>query len=140
MVTLEVNFGDAAELGTVVGSVEDFTLNGETNSWSADLGAARIGADGATASSSNDTALTVWSTDGNAGTTPGTPPTWRGQLQDVGEHSVPAVATGAFEASYDEVDRMIGAFGTTRFFSSGFARLISISAASPPFSYSSLKR
>ena len=30
--------------------------------------------------------------------------------------------------------------GATRFFSNGFERLISISAASPPLSYSSLKR
>jgi len=35
-------------------------------------------------------------------------------LHDVDEHSVPAVTTGSFKASYDEVGRMIGIFGTSR--------------------------
>ena len=113
-VTLEVDFGDATDLGTVAGNVEDFRVNGETKAWSVALGSARIGADGAIAASGNDTARTVWSIRGNAGTTPVTTPTWSGRLHNVGAHSVPAVATGAFEASYDEVGRMIGAFGTTR--------------------------
>lgn len=113
-VTLEVDFGDAADLGTVVGDVEGFTVNGERNTWSVALGTARVGADGSIAAAGGHTALTVWSISGNEGMTPGTPPTWSGQLHDAGEHSVPAVATGAFEASYDEVGRMIGAFGTTR--------------------------
>ena len=113
-VTLEVDFGDDASLGTVDGNVEDFTVNGARNTWSVALGSARIGTNGSIAASGSDTALTVWSIDGNEGTTPGPPPTWSGQLHDVDEHSVPAVATGAFEASYDEVGRMIGVFGTTR--------------------------
>ena len=113
-VTLEVDFGNAVDLGTVVGNVGDFTVNGETNTWSVALGSARIGADGSIAAGGNHTALTVWSISGSAGTTPGTPPTWSGQLHEVGEHSVPAVATGAFEAVYDEIGRMIGAFGAAR--------------------------
>ena len=113
-VTLAVDFGDDAGLGTVDGNVENFTVAGERNAWSVALGSARIGLDGSIAAGGNETALTVWSISGNAGMTPGTPPTWSGQFHDVDEHSVPAVATGAFEASYDEVGRMIGAFGTTR--------------------------
>ena len=113
-VTLEVDFGDDATLGTVDGNIENFTVNGARNTWSVALGSARIDANGAIAADGSDTALTVWSIDGNEGTTPGTPPTWSGQLHDVDEHSVPAVATGAFEASYDEVGRMIGVFGATR--------------------------
>ena len=113
-VTLEVDFGDGTDLGTVTGNVGDFTANGETNTWSVALGSARIGADGSIAAVGNHAALAVWSISGSAGTTPGTPPTWSGQLHDAGEHSVPAVATGAFEAVYDEVGRMIGVFGTTR--------------------------
>ena len=114
VVTLEVDFGNAADLGTVDGDVEEFTVSGETNTWSVSLGSARIGSDGSIAARGNDTALTVWSIGGNEGAVSGTPPTWSGQLHDVGEHGVPAVATGVFEASYDEVGRMIGAFGTTR--------------------------
>ena len=113
VVTLEVDFGDAADLGTVDGDVEDFTVNGETSAWSVSLGSARIGSDGSIAADGNDTALTVWTIGGNEGAVAGTPPAWSGQLHDVGEHGVPAVATGVFEASYDEVGRMIGAFGTT---------------------------
>ena len=113
-VTLEVDFGDDTGLGTVDGNVEDFTVNGVRNDWSVALGSARIDANGAIAADGNATALTVWSISGNAGTTPGTPLTWSGQLHDVDEHSVPAVATGAFEASYDEVGHMIGVFGATR--------------------------
>ena len=113
-VTLEVDFGDVAGLGTVGGNVENFTVNGVRNDWSVALGSAQINPDGAIAAGGNATALTVWSISGNAGTTPGTPPIWSGQLHDADEHSVPAVATGAFEASYDEVGRMIGAFGTAR--------------------------
>ena len=113
-VTLEVDFGDAAGLGTVTGNVGDFTVNGETSTWSVALGSARIGLDGSIAAGGNHEALAVWSISGSAGTTPGTPPTWSGQLHDAGEHSVPAVATGAFEAVYDDVGRMIGVFGTTR--------------------------
>ena len=113
-VTLEVDFGNDKDLGTVAGTVESFTVDGEPQAWSVALGSARIGAGGAIAASGNDTARTVWSIRGNEGTTPGTPPTWSGRLHDVGAHSVPAAATGMFEASYDEVGRMIGAFGTTR--------------------------
>lgn len=113
-VTLEVDFGDANDLGTVVGNVRDFTVNGETNTWSVALGSARIRSDGSIAAGGTDTARTVWSISGNEGATPVTPPTWSGQLHDVGVHSVPAVVTGAFEASYDEIGGMIGAFGATR--------------------------
>ncbi len=42
-VTLELGFGDAADLGTDAGDVEDVMMNGETNTWSVALGAARIG-------------------------------------------------------------------------------------------------
>lgn len=113
-VTLEVDFGDAADIGTVAGNVGDFTVNGATNTWSVALGSARIGLDGAIAAGGNHTALAVWSIGGSAGTAPGTPPTWSGQLHDAGEHSVPATATGAFEAVYGDFGRMIGVFGATR--------------------------
>ena len=113
-VTLEVDFGDAADLGTVTGTVGDFTANGATTTWSVALGSARIGLDGSIAAGGNHAALTVWSISGTEGTTPGTPPTWSAQLHDAGVHSVPEVTTGAFEAVYDDVGQMIGAFGTTR--------------------------
>ena len=112
--TLEVDFGDASDLGTVVGNVGDFTVNGEEKTWSVALGSARIRSDGSIVASGTDAARTIWSISGNEGATPATPPTWSGQLHDVGVHSVPAVLTGAFEASYDEIGGMIGAFGTTR--------------------------
>ena len=113
-VTLNVDFGDDASLGAVAGIIDGFTVDGEAKTWSVALGSARIGTDGAIAASGDDTALTVWSIAGRDSTTPAAPPTWSGQLHDVGEHSVPAVATGVFEAVYDEAGRMIGAFGTTR--------------------------
>ena len=113
-VTLDVDFGDAAGLGTVAGSVDGFTVDGERNSWSVALGSARIGASGAITAGGADTARTVWSIAGRDSTAPAAPPTWSGQLHDAGEHSVPAVATGGFEAVYDEAGRMIGAFGATR--------------------------
>ncbi|MCY4501581.1 MAG: hypothetical protein OXE57_08480 [Alphaproteobacteria bacterium] len=39
--------------------------------------------------------------------------TWGGQLHEVDAQKVPSVATGAFEASYGGIGRMIGAFGAT---------------------------
>ena len=116
-VTLQVDFGDIRSPGTVDGTVDGFRVNGEmdANTWSVTLGSALINPRGAIAGRGDHAARTVWSIGGNAGTNPDrNPPTWSGQLHDVGARSVPTVATGVFEASYDEVGRMIGAFGTTR--------------------------
>ena len=112
--SLVAEFGDAAALGTVTGTVEGFTVGGSTVPWSVALGAAGIAGDGTIAASGSDTARTVWSIEGTAGTVPSaSPPSWRGSFREAGEDQVPTSATGTFEAAHGE-GRMIGAFGTTR--------------------------
>ena len=111
--TLAVDFGDDVDPGRVTGSVDGFVANGEQVPWSVALGAAAISADGTIAASGSDTAGTVWSIGGQDGPAAGLP-TWSGQFHDVDEDKVPQVATGMFEASYGDIGRMIGAFGTDR--------------------------
>ena len=107
--TLEVDFGDATAPGTVSGTVDRFMVDGDAMAWSVELQSARIGADGAIAADGG----TVWSIDGRAGGTPGSP-IWSGRLHDVGEDQVPNAATGMFESVFGDIGRMIGAFGATR--------------------------
>ncbi len=110
-VTLEADFGDGTDLGTVEGSVDDFMVNGQAKDWSVELQAARIGTNGEIASGNTDTALTYWTIgDTKAQTTA----TWSGQFHDADDEGTPVVATGRFEAVHGNVGRMIGAFGTTR--------------------------
>ena len=112
---LTARFGDEADLGTVTGTVEGFTVDGAEMPWTVELDAAGIGADGAISGSGADTARTVWSIGGDPGAAPGgTPPTWRGQFHETGTDRVPLAATGTFEASHGDSARMIGAFGTSR--------------------------
>jgi len=112
--TLEVDFGDSADFGTVEGTVDDFTVDGTDMPWSVTLGSARIGTGGGIAPDGSDMARTIWSIDGTNGAVPTMLPVWRGRLHDVNDEGVPGAVTGAFEAAYGEVGRMLGAFGTTR--------------------------
>ena len=111
--TLEVDFGDDSDPGRVTGTVDGFVANGDQVPWSVELRTAGIAADGAIAARGNDTARTVWSIDGQEGTAAGSP-SWLGRFHDVDEDKVPKVATGTFAASYGDIGRMIGAFGTNR--------------------------
>ena len=111
--TLEVDFGDDSDPGSVTGTVDGFVANGDQVPWSVELRTAGIAADGAIAARGNDTARTVWSIDGQEGTAAGSP-SWLGRFHDVDEDKVPKVATGTFAASYGDIGRMIGAFGTNR--------------------------
>lgn len=111
--TLRVDFGDATAAGTVEGTVSGFRVEGVSIPfWSVALGTAGIGADGSIGAGGGNTASTVWSIDGNAAAS--SPSAWSGQFHDVGGEGVPAAATGAFEASYDGIGRMTGAFGTAQ--------------------------
>ena len=110
-VTLEADFGDGTDPGTVEGNVDDFMVNGQAKDWSVELQAARIHADGEIASGGTDTALTWWTI---GDTQAQTPATWSGQLHDADDEGTPVVATGRFEAVHGNVGRMIGAFGATR--------------------------
>lgn len=110
-VTLEADFGDGTDLGTVEGSVDDFMVNGQAKDWSVELQAARIGTQGAITPGNTATALTYWTIgDTKAQTTA----TWSGQFHDTDDDRAPVVATGRFEAVHGNVGRMIGAFGAKR--------------------------
>ena len=106
--TLEVDFGDANDRGTVAGTVSGFMVDGGTMPWSVELRSAPIASTGAL-----DAAGTVWSIDGREGAATGSP-TWSGQLHDVDEDQVPRLATGTFESVFGDVGRMVGAFGAAR--------------------------
>ena len=110
-VTLEADFGDGTDLGTVEGSVGGFMVNGQARDWSVELQSARIGAQGAIAPGGTDTALTYWTI---GETKAQTTATWSGQFHDTDDDRTPVVTTGRFEAVHGNVGRMVGAFGTTR--------------------------
>ena len=93
--------------------MDGFVANGEAVPWSVALDAAAISADGTIAASGRDAAGTVWSIDEEAGAAAGSP-TWSGRFHDVDADKVPRVATGSFAASYGDIGRMIGAYGTDR--------------------------
>ena len=107
---LEVDFGGAADAGAVTGTVDGFTVEGEAMPWSVELGAAQIFADGRIAAGAAGSAATVWTVDGRAAANSAT---WSAHFHDVNADRVPTVATGTFEALYDDVGRLTGAFGTT---------------------------
>ena len=109
-VTLEADFGDGTDLGTVEGSVDGFMVNGQARDWSVEMQSARIGADGTIAPGGTDTALTYWTI---GETKAQTTATWSGQFHDANPNGLPVVATGQFEAVHGDVGRMIGAFGAT---------------------------
>ena len=110
-VTLEADFGDGTDPGTVEGTIDDFIVDGQAKDWSVELQAAQIGTHGAITSGSTATALTYW-TIGDAKTQ--TTATWSGQFHDADADSTPVVATGQFEAVHGNIGRMIGAFGAER--------------------------
>ena len=112
-VTLNVDFGDDSHPGRASGTLDGFVANGEQVEWSVELESAAIEADGAIEAHGNDTAGTLWSIRKVEGTAAGSP-TWSGQFHDVDEKKVPKVATGTFAATYGDIGRMIGAFGTDR--------------------------
>ncbi len=108
--TLEVDFGGSTEPGTVEGTVDEFTVDGEMKPWSVELQAAAIiGSDGAIRAGGGSTALTYWTVDEE---TAANAAIWSGQFHDVNEDWVPSVATGTFEAVHGDTRRMSGAFGT----------------------------
>ena len=110
---LKADFGDGTALGTITGRVDEFLVGGEKLPWVVSLGTAGIGADGSISADDTNTAETVWSIQGAAGAASSPALTWGGQLHEVDAQKVPSVATGAFEASYGGIGRMIGAFGAT---------------------------
>ena len=110
-VTLEADFGDRTDPGTVEGTIDDFMVNGQAEDWSVELQAAQIGTHGAIIFGNTATALTYWTIgDTKAQTTA----TWSGQFHEAGADSTPVVATGQFEARHGNIGRMIGVFGATR--------------------------
>lgn len=112
---LEADFGDGTAAGTVEGTVDTFMVDGTAMPWSVELQAAGIGAHGAIGASGTNAALTEWTIGEREGAALASDaPAWAGRFHAAGDDRVPAVATGTFEATYGEVGRMIGAFGTTR--------------------------
>jgi len=110
---LTAEFGDGTALGTIAGTLDEFLVGGEKMPWSVSLGTAGIGADGSISAVGTNTAETVWTIQDAAGAASSPALTWGGQLHEVDAQKVPSVATGAFEASYGVIGRMIGAFGAT---------------------------
>lgn len=102
---LAVDFGSATDAGSVTGTVDGFRVDGAAMPWSVELRAAQVAADGRVAPGA-----TVWTVDGRAA---GNTATWSARFHDVNADRVPTVATGTFDALYDNVGRLTGAFGTT---------------------------
>lgn len=106
--TLQVDFADAANAGSVTGTVQNFVAGGESVDWSVALGSAALAADGSIGSGA-----TTWTIGRQQGATTGSP-AWSGRLRDVDADKVPQTATGSFAAAYGDIGRLSGAFGATK--------------------------
>ena len=117
--TLEATFGTGATAG-VTGMIDNFRLNDGTEDpgWSVSLARGALGSSGGsiTAPTADPT---VWSMGGTAAPASGT---WSGTMYDEmpgnppgGDGSnVPTTVTGTFYTEYDDVGRMVGAFGANK--------------------------
>lgn len=117
--TLEANFND----DTITGTVDRFMgADGKSRDWSVELKKSHIGGDGVLVGTPDGTTATtarqetVWSIDGTKATAGGG---WSGALKDTAittadPSGVPKIATGTFDAVYNNTGLMVGAFGATR--------------------------
>ena len=126
-VTLTATFSTTAT-GGISGTVDNFMANGESVPWSVALhratwdtstNGAFAPVDDTNTANVDESEGTTWSIDGASATRSGT---WSGQMYDEmpgnapnGDGSnVPTTATGTFYSEFDNVGRMVGAFGANK--------------------------
>ena len=111
--TLEADFGNATDGGTITGTIDNFMgADGMARDWSVELkkGTMETVADGAAPIDGPDDG-TVWTIDETAASASGE---WSGALRNQGMDGVPSVATGTFYTEYGTDGRMVGAFGANK--------------------------
>ncbi len=118
-VTLEATF---AAVHSITGTVDNFTGgDGESRDWSVALGKSIVAggggitgglnADGTADTNNTGNQMTTWTIGDVAGDAAGE---WSGNLHEVGDDGVPAIATGTFSSTFGDSGndgRMVGAFG-----------------------------
>ena len=106
--TLTAKFGDASVLGTVSGTIDNFSVEGEAKDWSVALKDATIGS-GAQYSSGDN--ATTWTIGGTAAADSGW---WAGSLYDLDDGGVPQSTIGTISAEYGNIGAMVGTFGADK--------------------------
>ena len=120
--TLEADFGDATDVGTITGTIDQFMgADGESRDWSVELMKSNLDDAGAIAGdpdNSTDTGsqMTKWTIDETAVAASGM---WSGDLKDTTAtdtdvSGVPKIVTGTFSTEYGTAGRMVGAFGANK--------------------------
>ena len=120
--TLEADFGDDSDVGTITGTIDQFMgADGESRDWSVKLNESNLSDAGAIAGDPNDNAdtgsqATAWTIGGTAAAASGQ---WSGDLKDTADTAtdvsgVPKIAIGTFYTEYGTAGRMVGAFGATK--------------------------
>ena len=111
--TLTTKFGADDVGGTIDGTIDGFSVDGESQDWSVALKETNI-ADSGAAAFGGQSAGTSWAIrketapDSGAGM-------WEGTLYETDpDTNVPQTAAGTFQSSYGNVGRMTGAFGATK--------------------------
>ncbi len=105
--TFMVDFGDETAGGTISGTVDNFSVEGEGKDWSVAFEESEIDATNATFS--DTTAGTVWTIGGVDAAASGD---WSGQMYDTNATSnVPQSLSGTFQSTYRNIGEMVGAFG-----------------------------
>ncbi len=113
---LTAKFGAIAEGNGLTGVIDNFVANGESVPWSVKLNRSTAWSSaGATITGGT----TVWSIDGTEADASGT---WSGQMYDEmpggppgGDgNTIPTTVTGTFYSEFDDVGRMVGAFGADK--------------------------
>ena len=124
---LTAKFGDASDPGTIRGMLSGFMAGSESKDWTvalrgfgteaeAPIAASSFGTVDAPVEDGSDTARTVWTIDGTAGSAAGS---WSGDFyyesaEQQAAANTPPVAAGTFTAVYGNVGRMVGAFGAEK--------------------------
>ena len=104
--TFMVDFGDETAGGTISGTVDNFSVEGEGKDWSVAFEESDIDAGAATFS--DTTAGTVWTIGGVDAAASGD---WSGQMYDSASSGVPQSLSGTFQSTYRNIGEMVGAFG-----------------------------
>ncbi len=121
--TLEAEFASNADATgsahVISGTIDNFMgSDGMMRDWTVELNEVRMSDQGAIVGTANGDAFaadnpyagTVWTIGEEAAKTAGR---WSGQMHELGDDGVPAVATGTFYTEYGRDGRMVGGFGAT---------------------------
>ena len=111
--TLNADFGNTGDTGTISGTIDEFVASGQSRDWSVELKEAPIDAG---SGYRNLQTGTRWTIAGEDTPTPLNPGWWGGWFvkPDADQARAPNSVTGAFHATYRNVGRMTGSYGALK--------------------------